>query len=210
MASNITQSRPAGQAILRKLTQPLYDTNILENAAATANVQFFRLPVGAPMPVTAVAKTEADTNLNQAGQLGTPQMFDLEGFNVEYSIVDYTDVADNAADLILLYQQSVFTFFFGQNRPWLELPLSQIPTGCYLTGNYQDGDVTANTEAMWVHEGLARVSEVYNFTVGKQAIRVHPAEAFNAEITWPNGAVTWNAARSRIRCYMIGSLYTAL
>ena len=123
--SNITMSQPAGAALLRKLRQPLYDTNILENAVAPALYQFFVLPLGNAMPVTAVAKTEADTNLNQASQLGVPQMFDLESFNFEYFIHTNTDVANLAADIFQLYGQSVFTFFFGQNRPWLELPLSQ-------------------------------------------------------------------------------------
>jgi hypothetical protein len=208
--SNITMSRPAGAALLRKLTNPLYDTTILENAAAVNALQFFRLPIGVNMPVTAVAKTEADTNLTQAGQLGTPQMFDLEGFNFEFMQVDPTDVANNIADLLAVYEEGLFSFFFGQQRPWLEIPVSQIPTGIYLTGTMGFGDTAASDEAMFIGQGQSSCASVYNFTVGKKAIRLHSAEPFNAEVNWPNGAITPAGADQRIRTYMVGSLYAAL
>jgi len=210
--SNITVSRPAGAALLRKLTQPLFDTNILQNGAAPVPLQFFQIPFGGAMPVTAVAKTLCDTNMTQAAQLGMPQMFDLEGFQFEYFIHANADLANIATDIFFLYEQSVFTFFFGQARPWLEVPLSQIPTGTALTGTNSDGDITANTEATWLHNGHASVKSLYRFTVGKKAIRVQSAESFYAQITWPNGvgAFTWGVANSRVRTYMVGSLYAAL
>jgi len=210
MSGNITMSRPAGAALLRKLTNPLYDTIVLDSGVAIQAIQFFRLPIGINMPVTAVAKTEADTNLTQAGQLGTPQMFDLEGFNFESIQVDPTDIANNVADLVALYEQGLFSFFFGQQRPWLEIPLSQIPTGIYLNGTMGFGDTAGSDEALFIGVGESCVDSIYNFTVGKEAIRVHSAEPFNAEITWPNGAITPAGADQRVRVYMIGSLYAAL
>jgi hypothetical protein len=210
MADNIVAGRVSAPAQLRKLTQPIYDTNILQNGAATALTQFFRLPVGNLMPVTAVAKTLADTNMTAAGYIGNPEHFDLESFNFEYFIHDPTNVGPVVADSILLYQQSVFTFFFGVNRPWLRVPLSQIPNGVALTGTFADGDVTANTAAMWTHLGRARVDSVYEFTVAGQSIAIRPNESFQVDLTWPNGAVTWTAASSRARVYLNGSFYAAL
>ena len=69
----LARKRPV--ALLRKLTQPLYDTNILEGGAAVPSpLQFFVLPQGTQMPVTAVNKTEADTNMKMASQIGYPQI----------------------------------------------------------------------------------------------------------------------------------------
>jgi len=213
--SNITMSRPAGAAILRKLTNPLYDSTVLQGGVAINNMQFFRLPIGANMPVTAVAKTEADTNLTQAGQMGTPQMFDLEGFCFEHLMNDATSGtitdAQNIANVEALYGQAVYNFFFGQQRPWLQLPLRQIPTGPFLTGDAGMGDVGNADMCIYLGMGKATVDSIYNFTVGKKAIRVHSAEPFNATVTYPNAAITPTAGLNyRMRTYMIGSLYAAL
>lgn len=209
--SNITLSTEPAPALLRKMTQPLYDTNILANAVAPALYQFFVLPVGVPMPVTGVNKTLADTNMSAASMLGNPNQFDIVGFNFEMFVHDPTDVNDNAEDLFQLYQASVFTFFFGNNKVWLQLPLSQIPTGTALTGTVSSGDITANDEAMFLHQGLAQVDQVYDFTVRKRAIRIHPNENFRVEINWPNGGTAvWQWATSRCRVFIQGSMYAAL
>jgi hypothetical protein len=203
-------SRPAGNAILRKLTQPLYDTVILENAGAAPNLyQYFIIPIGGNLAVANVPKTLADTNLDQASQLGVPSMYDLMGFNFELFVADPTDLNDNVEDIFQLYEQSVFTFFFGTNRPWLSLPLSQIPTGTALTGS---ADTSVGVEeALFVHQGLARQDEVYDFTVRKRAIRIHSAENFHVEIDWPNGGTAaWQMADTRTRVFMVGNLYSAL
>lgn len=211
VAENITLSRPAGAALLRKLVQPLFDTNVFPNAVATQLLQYFRIPIGGVMPIAAAPrKSLADTNMSQAGQLGTPQMFDLFGFNFEYHIHDMTDVADVTTDLTAMYQQSVFTWFFGTNRPWLRLPLSQITKGVSPTGEFATGDITGNSQFIAVHQGPASVEEWYNFTVGQSPIRINTAEPFSAEITWPNGAVTPVAADTRVRVLLKGNLYAAL
>lgn len=211
MNSNLVASRPAGSAVLRKITQPLFDTNILDNGVAPNILQWFVIPIGQAMPVTAVNKTEADTNLNQQSQVGMPNMFDLTGFNFELFMADPTDVNDNVEDLFQLYEQSVFRFIFSQNRKWLELPLSQIPQGVSLTGQLADSDVTGNTESMFVHQGMASVSEVYNFTVRKSPIRIHSAEGFKCEVEWTNGGTAaWQWANTRVRVFLQGSFYTAL
>jgi hypothetical protein len=109
-----------------------------------------------------------------------------------------------------MYQQSVFTFFFGQNRPWLRLPLSQITQGVAPTGEVSTGDITADIFYGVLHQGPASVDEWYNFTIGKSPIRINTAEPFSAEVNWPNGAVTWTAADTRVRTLLKGNLYAAL
>ena len=105
--------------------------------------------------------------MTQASQLGTPQKFHLEGFNYEYLVTDPDDTEDTAADLVMMMEESVFTFFFANNRPWLQLPLSRIPTGTALTGSAASGDDTNAIEFAFLHQGEASVREVYDFTVGK-------------------------------------------
>ena len=213
MAGRIVKQRKQPKALLRKLTQPLYDTNIVPAVGDGAYnlLQYFLIPIGQNMPLTGAPKTEADTNLTQASQLGTPQKFHLEGFNFEFFVLDPDDTQDTAADLIDIYEQSVFTFYFSNNRPWLQLPLSRIPTGTALTGTCASGDTTNAIEFAFLHQGEASVREVYDFTVGKKPIRIGTAEPFFAEITWPNGAVTSTSAdRRRSRVFAVGSLFSAL
>lgn len=207
--SNITMSRPAGNAILRKLTQPLYDTNVLENGVAPGLLQFFIIPIGGVLPVALTNKSLADTNLDQASALGVPQMFDLESFNFELFVHDPTNLNDNVEDIFQMYEQSLFTFFFGTNRPWLRVPLSQIPTGTALTGDISVAN--GAEEAAFLHQGLARTDEVYDFTVRKKAIRIHSAENFHVEINWPNGGTAvWQMVDTRVRVFLNGHLYSAL
>lgn len=211
--SNITLSRPAGSAVLRRLLQPLYDTTVLPAVGTNIiSLLYFRLPIGNNMPVTAVAKTEADTNLTAAGMVGTPEMFALEGFNIEFCQHTPRDVANNVNDLEAFYGQSVFSFFFGQQRPWLEVPLTQIPTGVYPDGRLGMGDTAGNEDVAYVGMGMSSVKEAYNFTVDGRPIMLRSAEPFHAEVTWPNTA-PWqltSAANQRVRCYMLGTLYASL
>lgn len=207
----LVRARKAPAGILRKLTQPLYDTNVLEGGVAQQRLGFFELPIGQNMPVAGVPKTIVDTNMTQASQLGTPQKFWLRGYNFEFFNLEPDDIANTAPDLVLLYEQSLFTFTFGNNRPWLQIPLSQIPQGCALTGTLAFGDDQNAVEAAYLHQGEASVAEYYNFTVARRPIRINTNEPFSAEITWPNGAVTWNTANDqRVRVYLIGHLFAAI
>ena len=86
MASKLRKARAQGNPILRRLINPLYDTNIMEGGVATNLMQFFRIQQGGLMPVTAAIKSEADTNMKTAGALGEPLMFDLESFNFEWFV----------------------------------------------------------------------------------------------------------------------------
>ena len=120
-------------------------------------------------------------------------------------------MANNIANWEAWYGQGVFNFFFGQNRPWLTLPVRQIPTGVFATANAGFGDVGNADVDLHIGMGCPSVKSLYNFTVGKKAIRVHSAEPFNADVTWPNANITpTNGLNYRWRCYMIGSLYAAL
>lgn len=215
--SNLTLGRKRGRPLLRRLEQPLYDTNVLENATATGLIEHFRIPVGVAMPVTAVNKTEADTNMQSAGKLGYPNKFLLRGINVELFLPDPTDLANNMADWRQFYAQGLFKLFFGPSKPWLTLPLSHMPTGTALTGRYADADVTGDTEACWIHRGRAKSDEFYNFMVKDKKnprrynpIRIKHGEPFHTELTWPNGQITTAIASARVRVFLVGTLFESV
>lgn len=209
----LVKQRKAPAAILRKLYQPLYDTNVFQGVGGGAfnTLQYFLLPIGAALPVIGGAKSEADTNLTQASQLGTPQKFRLYGFRFEFFTLEPDDLDDTAPDMVNVYEQSVFTFLFGNSRPWLQVPLSRIPSGTSLTGASSSGDTTNAPEFSFLHNGEASVKEYYDFTMAKQGIKIGTAEPFYAELTWPNGAITMTSANNqRARVYLVGQLFSAL
>lgn len=175
-------SSPAPQATLRPLKQPLYDTEVVPSAGTAAALNFFQRPIGQPFanaPV-GVGKTLADTNLNQAAQLGTPNEFDVYGFNVRLG--NTVTVADFQA----VMDQGVFTFNFGQGRPWLQTPLSDIPSGVNIAGSTAIDGAAAQVNDDLPVEGIPSVKEIYSFAVGKKPVRIRSNETFGVVINWPN------------------------
>ncbi len=208
---SLVKQRKKPNAILRKLQQPLYDTNVIDDAGGFNLMQFFLLPVGQPMPVAGGNKSEVDTNMTQASQLGTPEEFSLKGFQFEYFHEDPSNIIDFANDQFAMYDESVFTFFFSNNRPWLQVPLSRIPSGTMLTGTGSSGDTTGTVEFGFVHQGEASVKEYYDFKIEKKGIHIHTNEPFFVELTWPNGNPTWATDdEDRVRVYLVGHLFAAL
>jgi len=188
----------APQGVLRPLKQPIYDTNIYPAAGAAA-MQFFAIPLGQPMPVTAVAKTLADTNLQQASQLGTPNNFELYGFKFKYQ-----QSVNVAANYQGIYDTGVFTFNFGQQRPWLQVPLTRIPAGTMTTGEVTiDGQAAPGAEIFSLSNGPSRTDSYYNFTIKRRPIIINSNEVFSATLTYPLGAVAVTAD-TRIQVYLVG------
>jgi len=211
MASKIRKARATGNPILRRLVQPLYDTTVVAGAVATGLLQFFRIQQGGIMPVAAVVKSEADTNMKTAGALGEPMMFDLESFNFEWFVLEPDDVDDTSPDLVDIYEQSLFTFLFGLNRTAWQFPLSQIPSGTMLTGQSSSGDTTNATEWGFLHQGVPSVGQVYDVMMDNEPTEIGPVEPFGIDITWPNGNFTTTSTNNqRARVFMNGCLYTQL
>lgn len=192
------------QGVLRPLKQPLYDTNIYPAAGAAA-LQFFAIPLGQAMPVTGVAKTLADTNMQQASQLGTPNAFELFGFKFKYQ-----QTVTDADDYQGIYDTGVFTFNFGQQRPWLQVPLTRIPAGTMPTGNNTiDGQAAPGAEVMSLANGPSNTGSYYNFTVKRRSIMIASNEVFSANLTYPLGAVAITA-NCRISVYLVGIFNRAI
>jgi len=193
-----TQPPPA---YLRPLKQPLYDTSQYPvDGAGVNSLSFFQVPQGQVL-AGAVNKTAIHTNMTQAGQLGTPNQFDVFGFQIKFPVnivqADYDGLVNNG----------VFSFYFGQNRPWLIVPLIYVPSGVG-----KDGIVSTTVGATTLstyRNGVAHVSNYLNFTVGKNPIRIHSNESFSVRLDFPTTVPVLTAA-TNLAVYMLGIYYSSL
>lgn len=217
--SQVTIQQGAPRAALRALKQPLYDTmECPANANAVNNLTFFQTPLGQALNVTGALKTPAETNLGQAGQIGVPQEFDIFGFNLTFMYDDgYFEagaggptVANFAADILEVYEASVFKFFFN-NKPWLTVPTFKIPHGSFaMTG---PAAVAIDDEKLFnISNGESRKENFYGFLSNDEPVTIHSAENFTSRLEWPLAAMglTADGAESRLTNYIVGVLYAAL
>jgi len=196
--NSVVISKPAPAGYVRALRNPLYDTdNML--AAATTQLRLFQVPIG-QLNASAVRKTEADTNLSQAGQLANPQMFDLHGFQLEVAI------GTVIADMILLYSRGVFEFSFGTQRIWLQVPMSRVPCGPAVNG-IAGGAVVPSPN---LFNGWPSVREYYPFVQPDGSpYPIKATETFQVRLFWPSLAISVSAV-TLVRTFLIGTLYIGL
>jgi hypothetical protein len=192
---------PPATPVLRPLKQPMYDTEIYP-AAGVGRLQFFSN--AATIAATGAAKTLSDTNMTQNGQLGTPLEFDLIGFNME--IQKRTDVAA-VADFNGIINTGVWQWIFGQNTPWLTVPVSRIPEGVAATGGF--ATTVAATTLLHQSNGTPHVTNFYNFAVDRRARHIFSTESFRGELSYPSGVVPI-ATATRLRFFMLGILFAQL
>lgn len=176
---------PLDRAYLRPLQEPLYDTEGISVPSGPTSVVFFQRPVSQNMAVAGgVAKTEAETNLNQSAMLDYPREFSVLGFNVA---LDSTVTLKNAAKL---YRRAWFAFTFSGRRPYLQIPLNRIPQGIGISGGVATSLAAGVSPAMNATTmGLPHVANYYKFNLGRAALKIKPGEAFNTKINFP-AAVT--------------------
>jgi hypothetical protein len=179
----------------------MYDTEVYP-VAGVGRLQFFTN--AATIAATAAAKTLAETNMTQNSQLGTPLEFDLIGFNSE--IERRTD-ANTLLDRNSIFNTGVWQWVFGQNTPWLTVPLTRIPEGVAQTGFASS--TQTNVDRIGASNGTAHVTNFYNFAVDRRARHIFSTESFRGEVNYPGGVVAINTA-TRIRFYMLGILFAQL
>lgn len=210
MPGRITVARKRMRAQLRKLKQPLYDTAVLEgDTANNTRLDFFKTPQGQPITAGGANKTACDTNLDQASSLGDPLGFDLYAFQLE--VISDGSATISIDNLDEAYKGGVFKWKFGQQRPWLELPVTQIPNGPGIAGTVTSADATTPTEYAWPTNGAKSVYEYYDFSIAGNPVPIEPMETFNAEIQFPT-AIAFGADEPdyRFRLYALGVLYAAI
>ena len=145
-------SQPLPSALLRPLQQPLYDTEVLPSSSVPIEIIFFQRQLGQSMAYAVVTKTEAETNLQQPGQLANPLEFSLFGFLFEV-------MPDTAlVDWVNIYKSSAFIFTYTGNRVYLSIPTTRIPQGMGPEG-YASTTVGSTTLNV-THNGVAHVSNL--------------------------------------------------
>lgn len=206
---------PAKAAVVRPLRQPLYDSEVTGTAAIT-EIQYFQRPQGnamANLPPgggTAWSKTTTHTNMTQGGFLASPAHFSLFGFN--YEIQSGVTVAD----FQMLINSGLFEFIFAGTRTYLQIPLTQIPAGVAPEGMFAMDGATAATSSIHIHNGVGHVSNVYNFTLGRAALKIMPNEAFKVRVSWPSGQNVANqtavtpVVSNLTRAYLKGLLFNSI
>lgn len=173
---------PLDRAYLRPLQEPLYDTEVILVAGGPSQVVFFQRPISQNTAQGSLAKTEAETNLNQSSMLDYPREFSVLGFNI---ILDSMTCLRNSARL---YHRAWFAFTFSGRRPYLQIPLHRIPQGVGLDGGVAAANAAAagsNLLASATSMGMKHVANYYKFNLGRAALKIKPGEAFNTKVVWP-------------------------
>jgi hypothetical protein len=181
----------------------MYDSEFL----ATGNTQAIQLFSDHKRFTTlpAVAKTEADTNMQDDGSLGTPLEFDLVGFVTELqrgaTRAQHNDV----------YNKCVWKWLFGQTTSWLRIKMSKMPEGIGPAGCVAlDGGVVANEQSI-ITNGWAVSTNFFNFTTpDKKARRITSKETFRNEILPCWALALGSGGCIKVTTWMLGILYASL
>lgn len=189
--------------LLRPLKQPLYDTESMPASATTAIKYFARQQGAADASGAIAAKTEAETNLTQAGQISVPEQFKLHGFLFE------TMPGVSLADFRLIYKTGLFQFLFTGTRVYLQVPITRVPEGVAPCGFAAIDGNTSNTQAVEVHQGCGVVSNYYNFEYRKATLQIQSAENFQAQQNYPLASVSL-AVATRCRVFLLGIYFKSI
>jgi len=201
----IVSKSAAGIAKLRVAPAPMYDAE-LTGTSALSSLNFFRSPEGGMFQyATTTKKTYADTNMKQQGILGSPQVFDLNAFNIKVTPITVTPTTE--ADLYRVYVTSFFEFLFN-NRPFLQIPTWEIPHGVGIEGVSTANNINS------LHNGIGVRSNKFGFTVsagkgGTARVRIRSTENFSANINFPSASATF-VVSTKVHVMLQGTLYNGL
>ena len=210
--------------------QPLYDWQIYPTAGI-ALLPFFTVPQGggfSSQPIAAASpKTEADTNLTQAGQLPAPQSFWVDGLEVcidpggvatanLYSVyVPTIFLAAQAAasavainDFNIIARSGLLKFSIMSKVYYQESPLYRFPQSCGIRADMGGGTSSATTGSLIIQlprtEGMGvRFAPGYGIATSSN---------FKVEISWPALVPTTapgSGFNARIGCFLNGWLFRA-
>lgn len=192
---------------------PLYDSAVYA-AAGQLQLNFFALPIGqgtTSAPGATGTKTEADTNLTNAGLLPKGNRFYCTG--VEFTLWPGSNpgrgaVADSTAgfnwnDVNAVAKSGVVRFRI-QNRDYvLDSPIGNFPSVTRLAG------VAAMSTNLTT--GAATFSEIDYASFAGMPYNIVPVyiesnQAFSIQLTWPALVALPSAAAGRIFCRLRGRL----
>jgi len=208
------------------LWQPLYDYAVYPTAGIGV-LPFFQVPQGqgftSQQVAAATAKTFADTNMTQAGQLPSPQAFWVDGIEVSIEpgsiatanlwadVLPSAFVAVAAAtnfpgvnDFLIVAKSGLLQFSIMQKNYYQDGPLTRFPQS--VAARY-DGALASNSATTG---GLA----TYLPRLAGTPCRFEPGfgigtmENFNCQLTWP-ALVATAANNARIGVHLNGWLFRA-
>lgn len=197
----------AANALLDWRKEPRYDTFITAAAGAgVANVPFFTVPRGQIGSGFAVAKTENETNMAAANQIGSPNQFVLHGFALEAVLVNGAAAILPIADFLAIYFSGLFRFTLGANRVLLEVPVSRIPSGPGPQGFAASAVGGTPLAQGGITNGVPHISHFYDFkTFSGEGLLLDGTQSFRCDLIYGGAAGNLiTAAITRIRCYLMG------
>ena len=183
--------------------QPLYDYTTYA-AAGQTSLTFFQTPIGQG------GKTLADTNLESAGQLPSPQKFIVESISIDFfpgGDVNGTTVDGSAAnwdDVYTVMKSGWLDFVVGSKSRLQQAPLGAFPPA------YRLGGGAALTGAASVANTITSVD--YASFAGKEfsiiPVTLPATQNFKVTLNWPT-AVAINVD-ARIGVKLNGTLFRAV
>jgi len=170
----ITQGVPA--AIVRSYKEPLYDSEIMTQAAPSREFTLYQKPVGQQMNDNATTKTFLYTNQTQAGSLGTPLSFDVYGFNKRIWATPSSKIL-SIGNFTLVEAAGVAEVIFGQDTKFLTIPIEDVPSGV-------DTEGLGATDAPHIGWGVS--DNIYRFDIGGRALHINSTEPYSVKISFPS------------------------
>jgi len=185
---------PAQTARLRPLRNPLYDTELMAAAAAVGRIELF---VNRRTFATGAVKNLNDTNMEADGVLSLPLEFDLLGLTGKLNF------GAALADINAFYNEGVLQWFFHQSVPWLQIPVTEIPSGVSPFG------YTTVAASTIFANGTPSGTNFYNMADHlRQARHILSMESFRGVVQFP--ATITPTADLLFKLLMQGILYAAL
>jgi len=195
---------------------PLYDYQPYV-AAGQLVLNFFQVPIGqgaTSHPGGAGPKTEADTNMTNAGMLAKGNRFLCIGIEVEFypgSVPGFNvALALSAAELarnwddVYVVSRSGSVRFRIQNRDYvLDAPIGKFPSSTRLCGTaaLSDNAATATSLVNQI-EYASMCGAAYNIV----PTYIEATQAFGVQLVWPNLIALPSAVIGRIGVRLIGDL----
>jgi len=194
---------------LRPLVGSLWDTEVipgvekLDEAGKKSidRIGLFERPMDSRFAWSLGVKSEADTNLTQAGELPRPNSFWIMGFS--FKILDRA-VAPGAD--VHNIRQGLFTFIFSGQRMYFQRPIDEMPEGMDESKDWKDYCKRQDGKAPSLKEAMAAAAAYFSdlekpparaLNDGGFALTLMPGEQFHIQLKWPGGLRLLKPARVR-------------
>lgn len=196
------------------IRQTLYDFGTYASAGQTS-LTFFQVPIGQS------SKTEADTNLELAGQLPAPKHFLVQSMEVllfpgpnPLTVANNDDddnltVANYANDVYAVQQSGYLDFFIGSKSYLREAPIGRFPPKTKLDTNF---GVAAQYNEASASDSTREIYGNYAVFAGRPYfinpwVLITPTQNFSVTLRWPSAVALPSGEDARIGIVMDGILY---